>query len=74
MPNLSSILTIIQIITGLLLIIFILLQQRGSGLSSVFGGEHMFYHTKRGLEKFIFISTIVLAVLFIIVSLGRVII
>jgi protein translocase SecG subunit len=57
-------LNIIQIILGTLLVIVILLQKQGSGLSGAFGGEGEFYHTKRGPEKFLFISTIVLSVLF----------
>ncbi|MFH1979181.1 MAG: preprotein translocase subunit SecG [Patescibacteria group bacterium] len=62
---LSSILPIIQIIISLLLIIAILLQQRGSGLSGIFGGGGDSYHTRRGIEKILFVSTIVLATLFL---------
>ncbi len=61
----SQYLPIIQIIISLLLAGAILLQARGTGLSSVFGGESTFYHTRRGIEKFIFWATIVLAVLFV---------
>lgn len=53
-----------QIVISVLLVTAILLQQRGTGLSATFGGEGNVYRTKRGLEKFIFASTIVLAVLF----------
>ncbi|MDO8676759.1 MAG: preprotein translocase subunit SecG [Candidatus Azambacteria bacterium] len=63
-------LTIIQIIISVLLIGAILLQSRGSGLSSVFGGESTFYHTRRGIEKIIFFATIILAALFIATSLA----
>ncbi|MEK7087476.1 MAG: preprotein translocase subunit SecG [Patescibacteria group bacterium] len=62
-------LPIVQIIISTLLILAILLQARGSGLSSVFGGESTFYHTRRGMEKVIFWLTIVLAVLFVITNL-----
>ena len=58
------IITIIQVVISALLIAAILLQQRGTGLSATFGGEGNVYRTKRGLEKVIFIATIVLAVLF----------
>jgi len=61
----EKILNIIQIILGCFLIIVILLQQRGTGLSATFGGEGSVYFKKRGAEKVIFIATIVLAVLFI---------
>lgn len=54
----------LQIIIAILLMISILLQNRGGGLSGVFGGSGGYYMTKRGLEKKIFIATIILAVIF----------
>lgn len=60
-----KILFIAQIIVSALLIAAILLQNRGSGLSAVFGGGGTVYRTKRGLEKGIFILTIILIVLFV---------
>lgn len=55
-----------QIVVSIALIILILLQERSSGLSGIFGGEGGgFYQTRRGLEKLIFSGTIVLAVLFV---------
>ena len=59
------ILGIIQIVLAVLMVIAILLQQRGTGLSSAFGGEGNVYRTKRGLEKIIFIATIILAIAFL---------
>lgn len=66
----QSALTIFQIIISIGLIITILLQQRGAGTSGLFGGGggSSSYHTKRGLEKVLFISSIVLATLFIITA------
>ena len=62
-------LSIAQIIISVLLITTILLQQRGSGLSGAFGGSGGgAYYQKRGMEKVLFRSTIVLAVLFISVA------
>jgi len=58
-------LNLIQIIISVLLIAAILLQSRGSGLSSVFGGGGEVFQTKRGVEKTIFIVTIVLAAIFL---------
>jgi preprotein translocase subunit SecG len=55
---------IIQIILSVLLIVAILLQQRGSGLGSAFGGEGNVFRTKRGVEKILFYATIGIAVLF----------
>jgi preprotein translocase subunit SecG len=63
------ILTIVQIIVCILLIIAILLQQRGSGLSSAFGGAGNIYRTKRGLEKTLHILTIILAAIFLAIAL-----
>ena len=59
-----TIIVIAQIIVSLLLIIGILMQQRGGGLSTVFGGDESVYRTRRGVEKIVFIATIVLAALF----------
>lgn len=57
------VISILQIIISIILIVLILLQERGSGLSGVFGGsEGGFYQTRRGLEKIIFITTIILIV------------
>lgn len=53
-----------QIAVSLLLIGSILLQSRGSGLSTTFGGDGNVYRTKRGVEKILFRSTIVLAIVF----------
>lgn len=47
-----------------MLVVFILLQQRGSGLGMAFGGEGNVYRSRRGIEKFLFIATIIVAALF----------
>lgn len=47
-----------------LLVLTIMLQQRGAGLGGIFGGEGNVYRTKRGVEKGLFIATIVLAIAF----------
>ncbi len=57
---------IIQIILAAAIITLILLQERSSGMSGLFGGgEGGFYQARRGMEKTIFIATIVLAVIFV---------
>jgi len=61
-----KILNIIQIIVSVLLICCILLQQRGGGGAAIFGGgSGESYYTRRGFEKILFISTIILAGLFL---------
>ena len=67
----SHILTSVQIGSAILLIVTILLQQRGEGLGSGIGGSTMEYSTKRGVQKGVFYATIVLAILFIGVSIAR---
>lgn len=66
-------LNIIQIIVSLALIGVVLMQAKGGGLSSIFGGEGSVYRTRRGLEKTLYNFTIALAILFGIVSLLSVI-
>jgi protein translocase SecG subunit len=43
----------------------ILLQNRGAGLGSTFGGDFGGYYTKRGMEKFLFYFSIGLSALFL---------
>ncbi len=63
-------LSIAQIIVSIILIVLILLQERSSGLSGVFGGSQSeFYTRRRGLERLIFFATIALAIIFAILSL-----
>jgi preprotein translocase subunit SecG len=59
-------LKITQIVLSILLVTVILLQNRGGGLGEVFGGSGGVYLTKRGVEKKIFIATIVIVILFIV--------
>lgn len=47
----------------------VLLQAKGSGLGSAFGGEIAFYQTRRGVEKLLFYLTIIVSTLFLISSL-----
>lgn len=54
-----------QIAVSVLLIGAILLQQKGGGLGSAFGGDGQVYRSRRGIEKVLFILTIILAVLFV---------
>lgn len=59
----------IQAVISALLIVSILLQNRGTGLGETFGGGDIgggnSYQTKRGFDKFLFRATIVLAIAFI---------
>lgn len=60
---------ILQIAIPTLLVVCILLQQRGTALGSAFGGEGGFYMKRRGFEQKVFWASVVLGALFLIVSL-----
>ena len=59
---------IIQIVSAIALIIVILLQNRGTGLGSAFGGEGNVYRTRRSLEKVLFNLTIILSIVFFVTA------
>ena len=65
---------IVQFALAVLLTTAILLQQKGTGLSGVFGGSSNIYSTKRGVDRILHIFTIVIAVVFFSVSLVRLVI
>lgn len=66
-------LLIIQLVAALSLIVCVLLQNRGTGIGAAFGGDGNIYRTKRGVEKGLFILTILFSALFLAVSLAAVI-
>ena len=68
----EKILGIAQIVVSAILVTTILLQARGSGLGAAFGGEGAVYRTKRGIEKTLFILTIIFGVLFFAIGLANV--
>lgn len=71
--TMQNYLEIAQIAVSVLLITAILLQARGAGLGATFGGEGNVFRTKRGVEKVLFRSTIVFAVLFLGLAVANVI-
>ena len=60
---------IVQIIVAVALTVSILLQARGAGLGSVFGGTGTVFKTRRGIDKLLFRFTIVFTVLFLLISI-----
>ncbi len=65
--SMKSLLPYIQIILSVIMVALILLQQTGAQVGGAFGGSDNLssaYHTRRGLEKWLFISTIIIAILF----------
>ena len=60
---------IIQIVIAVALVTAILFQVKGGGLGGIFGQADSVFRTKRGIEKYLFISTIVLVVIFVALSI-----
>jgi len=58
-----------QVIVSVVLIVLILLQQRGTALGSAFGQEGGYYATRRGVQQKLFWATVVLGTAFIVLSL-----
>jgi len=63
--SLNEILQLITIGSAVLMILAILLQQRGASLGAGFGGSGELYTTRRGIDKNLFEATIILAVIFV---------
>jgi preprotein translocase subunit SecG len=59
-----------QIFISITLIVIIVLQAKGTGISGVFGGSTN-YHAKRGVEKTLFYATIVIAFLYVGLSIAN---
>ena len=55
-----------QIVLAVAITAAVLLQKSEAGLGSAFGGDSSAVHTKRGVEKGLFVTTIILAALFVI--------
>ena len=63
--SIESILQITTIASAALMMLAILLQQRGASLGAGFGGSSELYTTRRGFDKNLFEVTVVLAVIFV---------
>ncbi|MDO8626529.1 MAG: preprotein translocase subunit SecG [Candidatus Magasanikbacteria bacterium] len=67
----ENVYNIIQLVLAIILILVILLQHKGSGLGSAFGGSSNVYSTKRGLDKILHYITIITSIIFFVFSLVR---
>lgn len=65
----NAFLAFAQILICIGLMASILLQARGAGLSSAFGGDSSVYRSRRGIEKRLFQFTLVLGLLFVLFSM-----
>lgn len=69
-----EVLLIAQIIVSVFLTGAILLQAQGSGLGTSWGGGGETYHTKRGVERVVFVLTIVGVVIFAALSVANLVV
>lgn len=63
--QIGSFLETVIFISAVLTILLILLQQRGASLGAGSGSSGELYTTRRGLEKSMFVTTIISAVVFV---------
>lgn len=68
--QLGIFLQVTTFVSAILSILLILLQQRGASLGAGFGSSGELYTTRRGLEKSLFVATIVFVVIFVLSILG----
>ena len=71
MAFIASFLPSVQILLSALLIVSVIIQRTGASLGGAFGVDNFSsgFHTRRGLEKTLFYSTIILGILFAISAL-----
>ena len=62
-------LEVAQIVLSLVMIVVLLLQVKGAGLGGIFGQQTGVYRTKRGMEKTLFRFTLILVIIFVLVSI-----
>lgn len=65
----KALLPFAQIIIASILIVLILLQQRGTALGSLFGSDGGSYATRRGIQKHLLTATVGIGALFVALSL-----
>lgn len=65
----KNFLLVLNIILSIVIVVFILIQGRGAGLGSAWGGGGERYQTRRGIEKIVVWLTTIAIVVFFIVSL-----
>ena len=68
--QIGSFLQATTLVSAILTVLLILLQQRGASLGAGFGSSGELYTTRRGLEKSLFVATIVFTIIFIASILG----
>lgn len=73
MEALVSALPYAEIVLSILLIIGIVLQQRGAAIGGAFGGDNFAstFYKRRGAERFLFIATICIASMLVLAAIAN---
>lgn len=73
MEALVSALPYAEIILSVLLIVGIVLQQRGATLGGAFGGDNFAstFYKRRGAERFLFNATVLVAILLVVAAIAN---
>jgi protein translocase SecG subunit len=73
MEALVSALPYAEIVLSFLLIVGVVLQQRGATLGGAFGGDNFAstFYKRRGAEKFLFNGTIIVAILLVVAAIAN---
>lgn len=72
--NIGSFLEVVIFISAFITVLLVLLQQRGASLGAGFGSSGELYTTRRGLEKSLFVTTIISSVIFVVSIIGLLVI
>lgn len=67
----EQVLLLFQIIISIALVALVSIQGKGGGLGSAFGASYATYSKRRGVEKFVYQLTIVVVILFLIISIAN---
>lgn len=63
--NIAQLLQVVTLISGAVVVLFILLQARGASLGAGFGSSGELFTTRRGIDKSLHEATIVMTVVFV---------
>lgn len=63
--DINTILQTVMVVSSVLMVTCILLQQRGASLGAGFGSSGELFTTRRGTDKSLYEATIILAVIFV---------
>lgn len=72
--SLEAILPYVTLVSAVLMVVAILLQQRGASLGAGFGSSGELFTTRRGFDKNLFDVTIIFAVIFVLSILAGMIV